>query len=165
MFPMISLLIGHNNFMWLLGADEATSNYLNQWWLTTWHHLTKIHSNFFRYLWCNTAVSPLLTHWRYRSLALNHEFFYSHLSCEGFLFSPPHVPSNGPEVIPTLSRPITDPHASTGTPSFHRRRMRRPAHLSVPVPMGMARSSSAPDVRRLSPDLPMMRWGAEATSL
>ena len=32
----------------------------------TWYHLSMT--------WCKTAVSPLLMHWRYHSLALNHRY-------------------------------------------------------------------------------------------
>ena len=33
LFPMVQLIIFQYWFRWWLGADQATSHYLNQWWL------------------------------------------------------------------------------------------------------------------------------------
>ena len=36
-FPRVKLTIFHNWFRWWLDVDQATSHYLNQWWLVYWH--------------------------------------------------------------------------------------------------------------------------------
>ena len=36
MFLRVQLTIVHHWFRWWLGADQATSHYLNQWWLDYW---------------------------------------------------------------------------------------------------------------------------------
>ena len=36
LFLKVKLTIFHHWFRWWLGADQATSHYLNQWWLICW---------------------------------------------------------------------------------------------------------------------------------
>ena len=36
LFPRVQLTIFHHWFRWWLGADQATSHYLNQWWFIYW---------------------------------------------------------------------------------------------------------------------------------
>ena len=36
LFLRVQLTIFHHWFRWWLGADQATSHYLNQWWLVYW---------------------------------------------------------------------------------------------------------------------------------
>ena len=36
LFPRVQLTISQHWFRWWLGADQATSHYLNQWWLIYW---------------------------------------------------------------------------------------------------------------------------------
>ena len=38
------------------------------------------------YKWCQTAVSPLLTHWIYHNLALNHQNLYIYLSISLYIY-------------------------------------------------------------------------------
>ena len=46
------------------------------WWRSQTEYWLKsvIYSYFISMAWCKTVVSPLLTHWRYCSLALNHRY-------------------------------------------------------------------------------------------
>ena len=39
LFPRIQLTIFHHWFRWLLGAGQATSHYLNQWWFSLPAHV------------------------------------------------------------------------------------------------------------------------------
>ena len=36
-FPRVQLTLFQHWFIWWCGADQATSHYLNQWWLVYWH--------------------------------------------------------------------------------------------------------------------------------
>ena len=35
-FPRVQIIIFHHCFRWWLGASQATSHYLKQWWLVDW---------------------------------------------------------------------------------------------------------------------------------
>ena len=39
LFPRVQLIIFQHWFRWWLGADQATSHYLNQWWSTLLMHI------------------------------------------------------------------------------------------------------------------------------
>ena len=37
LFPRFQSIISQHWFRWWLGSDQATSHYLSQWWLASWH--------------------------------------------------------------------------------------------------------------------------------
>ena len=50
LFPGIQLTIFQHWFRWWLGADQATSHYLNQWWLFYWCIYASLGLNELRFL-------------------------------------------------------------------------------------------------------------------
>ena len=78
LFLRVKLTIFHQWFRWWLGADQATSHYLNQWWLVywfmrqwasmtmSWHHIEsdKTTSIYKKWKWSLVKINilwPLLT--------------------------------------------------------------------------------------------------------
>ena len=61
LFPRFKLTIFHHWFWWWLGADQATSHYLNQWWFVYWRIYASLGSNELKYRKCH-MVSDNLKH-------------------------------------------------------------------------------------------------------
>ena len=73
LFPRVKLTKSHHWFRQWLGAGQATSHYLNQWWLVHWRIYASLGLN---ELTCKTVVTPLLMHWSYHSVAQSHQHRY-----------------------------------------------------------------------------------------
>ena len=72
LFPRVQLIIFQHWFRWWLGAGQATSHYLNQWWLVYWriytslglNELTKLVPNDISFPVCETLWQfPCLLDW------------------------------------------------------------------------------------------------------
>ena len=66
LFLRFELTIFQHWFRWWLGADQATSHYLNQWWLVYWHIYASLGLNElkrWRYIPQSCAMPPILSFW------------------------------------------------------------------------------------------------------
>ena len=67
LFLMVQLTIFQHWFRWWLGADQATSHYLNQWWLDHWRIYASLGLNELMWDWWHVCVSELGHQWFFPS--------------------------------------------------------------------------------------------------
>ena len=94
LFPMVWLTIFQHWFRWWLGAGEATSHYLNQWWLVYWRIYASLGLNElivaiteFAILLPSHVVKSLQLFWRSGTRGWNLRVPDHHLSCHEYHFS------------------------------------------------------------------------------
>ena len=77
-FPRVKFTIFHHWFRWWLGDDQATSHYLNQWWLVYWHIYASLGLNGLKIGDINLSFRIYFTT-IWRSFYLNNIWFCTHI--------------------------------------------------------------------------------------